>query len=104
MDIIGKVIAQHIASGNEVADNRATTEAKVNVKASATDTALKTTSSALRAGFTATGKKDVKEVDVQNEKIDLKESLESAAAAPVSGVDTSGALGDSLAQKKIAKK
>ena len=98
VDIIGKVIAEHIATGNEVADNRATTEAKVNVKAAATDTALRTTTVALKSGFIASGKKDVKENDVKKEEVDLKEALKDAAAEPVAGLDTTSL--DSLAQKK----
>ena len=40
---------------------RAKVEGKVNVKAAVTDTSMKTFNTALKAGFTASGKKDIKE-------------------------------------------
>lgn len=55
------MIAQHIETGNEIAENRAKVEGKVNVKAAITDTSMKTFDTALKAGFVASGKKDIKE-------------------------------------------
>ena len=64
---------------------------------------MKTFNTALKAGFTASGKKDIKESDMpKEEQKDLDTAAEGSATSIVGGSDGSSSSVD-LAQKKAIK-